>query len=134
MVDLGPLLNLGGGLAASAIRSFGTEVAFTRETKGETDPITLETPTIVEALGNQKAILIKNGGGAGEVVGSIQVSVTDWRLILLPSAPDVDEDVHVTVTKCRDRALLGGRAKVLGGIREGAGVIYTVFARTGGKP
>ena len=134
MVDLGPLLNLGGSLAASTIRSFGTEVSFTRETKGETDPITLETPTVVEALGSQKAILIKNGGGAGEVIGGIQVTVTDWRLILLPGAPDVDETMLVTVTKCRDRALLGGRAKVLGGIREGAGVIYTVFARPGGTP
>lgn len=131
MVDLGPLLTLGGGLAASAIRSFGTEVAFTRETKGDPDPITLETPTAVESLGTQKAILIKNGDGAGEVVGGIQVRVTDWRLILLPSAPDIDETMLVTVTKCRDRELLGARAKVLGGIREGAGVIYTVFARPG---
>lgn len=131
MVDLGPLLALGGGLAASAIRSFGTEVAVTRETDGEPDPITLETPTTVEALGTQKAILIKNGGGSGEVAGGIQVAVTDWRLILLPNAPDVDETMHVNVTKCRDRELLGARAKVLGGIRDGAGVIYTVFARPG---
>lgn len=131
MVDLGPLLTLGGTLAASAVRTFGTDVTLTIETPGETDPETLERPVTVTQLGTHKAIVIKNGGETGELIPGVQVQVTDWRVILLPSVPDVAQNVIVTVTKSRDKLLVGATARVLGGVREGAGVIYTVFARPG---
>lgn len=129
MVDVGPLLALGGGLAASAVRTFGTTVELARETAGETDPDTLETSITRVVLGSHPAIVVKNGGGVGELAPGVHVQVTDWRLVLLPTVPDVEEDVWVTVTKSRDRKLVGARARVLGGIREGAGVVYTVYAR-----
>ncbi|MBI9114303.1 hypothetical protein [Sanguibacter suaedae] len=89
MVDLGPVLNLGGTLAASAVRTFGTEVTPAVEIFGETDPVTLERPVAVQALGKQQGIIIKTGGATGELIPGVQVQVTDWRVVLLPNVPDV---------------------------------------------
>lgn len=130
MVNVSPLLTLGGNIAASAINTFGTEVTLAVVTTGDADPVTLETTTTSVSIGgNHKAILTKNGLSTGEAIPGVIVAATDWKLILLPKTPDVAQDVIVTVVKSRDKALIGRTAKVLGSIREGAGVTYVVYAR-----
>lgn len=130
MVDVGPLLKLGADLAASAINTFGTEVTLAVVTTSEADPVTLETTTTTVPIGGRhKAILTKNGLSTGEAIPGVIVAATDWKLTFLPKTPTVAQDVIVTVVKSRDKALIGRTAKVLGGIREGAGVTLVVYAR-----
>lgn len=130
MVDVGPLLKRGGDLVASVINTFGTEVTLAVVTTSDADPVTLEIVTTTVPIGGRhKAILTKNGLTTGEAVPGVVVAATDWKLTLLPKTPDVEQDVVVTVVKSRDKNLIGKTAKVLGGIREGAGVTYVVYAR-----
>lgn len=130
MVDVGPLLKLGGDLAASAINTFGTEVTLAVVTTGDADPVTLETTTTTVPIGGRHKAIHKAGGlTVGEAIPGVIVAATDWKLIFLPKTPTVEQGVIVTVVKSRDKALIGRTAKVLGGIREGAGVTYVVYAR-----
>ena len=130
MVNVGPLLKMGGDLAASVIMSFGTEVTMAVVTTSDADPVTLETTTTTVPIGGRHKAIHKAGGlTVGEAIPGVVVAATDWKFTLLPKTPTVKQDVIVTVVKCRDKNLIGRTAQVLGGIREGAGVTYVVYAR-----
>jgi hypothetical protein len=130
MVDLGPLFALGQALATSAIATSGTTVTLTLPEVTVINPDTLTLTTTPGLAVPHPAIVAPVASSRNEQpLPGVDVRAGDWRIVLPPSVPDPSPLVDVAVTACRDTAMIGRHATVLGCSRSSAGAVLTVFAR-----
>lgn len=133
MVDIAPLLALGQGLAAEAIRTSGTTVRVESRVT-VTDPGTLEktvTATVVAAAAPGIVVpATRSATQAGtQPLPGVELRWSDWKVILLPDHPVPTEGLWLVVEACADPTLRGAAAKVLGHATSSAGAVLTVYAR-----
>lgn len=130
MVNLAPLFAIGQQIAGSAIASSGTVLLVTSPGKATTHPVTLAQTVTPGVQSTPQAILtVLASAATGEPLPGIAVRGGDWRLTLAPTTADMTPRTTVEVTACRDTALVGRTAAVLGGTRDSSGAVYTVYAR-----
>lgn len=130
-IDLARLYATGQRLVTQAIKTSGTRVRLYTET-ATTHPDTLVRTTSTTVLYEGPAVLtVQTLGGTGsdEAVPGIEVKPGDWKVLLLPAAPDVEPGTFVSVVKCRSRQMVDRSAKVTAAPRDGSGALLTVFAR-----
>jgi hypothetical protein len=132
-LDLGPVLDVAGGVLLRAIETAGTVGGLWRPTGPPVvDPdTTLRTdPPMTLLAGDVPMLVIADAPGGQERIypGAREAQDPRWRVILGPTLVDVRRGDVVLVTASRDERLVGARFDVSVLLDNAAGVARRILA------